>query len=156
MVVNEKQLNNLIASTELDYINTYLHDLEYLRKMIIGLDLKIDKMIEENLEVTDPFDYAMNNNIIKELEKTKNSFIEMKELLITQFSKLSEHLKQDKIDDNIKIQLDALANEEYYVELSNEHALNESYSVNHNELLNKNEKTKNKMLGEDYKNIKRR
>ena len=156
MVVNEKQLNNLIANTELDYINNYLHDLEYLRKMIIGLDFKIDKMIEENLEVTDPFDYAMNNNIIKELEKTKKSFLEMKNLLMGQLNNVVNHLKTTNMDKYLIDQLECLAKGEYYVEQSNEISQKKDYVVNYNELLAKNAKTKTKMLGEDYKNIKRR
>ena len=53
-------------------------------------------------------------------------------------------------------QLECLAKGEYYVEQSNEIAQKKDYVVNYNELLAKNAKTKTKMLGEDYKNIKRR
>lgn len=156
MVVNEKQLNLLIACTEFDYIKTYLDDLDKLRKTIIGLDVQIDKLIIENQDVTDPLDYAMNNNIIKELEKTKKSFIDMKQLLTSEFSKLVEYLKKTNMDKYLVNQLDALANEEYYVEISNEIAKKDDYVVNYNELHAKNAATKTKMLGEDYKNVKRR
>lgn len=156
MVVNEKQLNLLIACTKLDFIKTYIDDLDKVRKTIIGLEIKIDELIEENEDVNDPFDYAMNNNIIKELEKTKKSFLEMKNLLLGQLNNVVNHLKTTNMDKYLIDQLECLAKGEYYVEQSNEIAQKKDYVVNYNELLAKNAETKTKMLGEDYKNIKRR
>lgn len=156
MVVNEKQLNLLIACTELDFIKTYIDDLDKVRKTIIGLEIKIDELVEENEDVNDPLDYAMNNNMIKELEKTKNTFLEMKNLLMGQLNNVVNHLKKANMDKYLIDQLECLAKGEYYVEQSNEIAQKKDYVVNYNELLAKNAKTKTKMLGEDYKNIKRR
>lgn len=156
MVVNEKQLNLLIACTELDFIKTYIDDLDKVRKTIIGLEIKIDELIEENEDVNDPLDYAINNNIIKELEKTKKTFLEMKNLLMGQLNNVVNHLKTTNMDKYLIDQLECLAKGEYYVEQSNEIAQKKDYVVNYNELLAKNDKTKTKMLGEDYKNIKRR
>lgn len=156
MVVNEKQLNLLIACTELDFIKTYIDDLDKVRKTIIGLEIKIDELIEENEDVNDPLDYAMNNNMIKELEKTKKSFLEMKNLLHQQLNNVVNHLKTTNMDKYLIDQLECLAKGEYYVEQSNEISQKKDYVVNYNELLAKNAKTKTKMLGEDYKNIKRR
>ena len=156
MVVTEKQLNLLIAWTTLDFIRTYIDDLEKLRKNITGIEVKIYEMKELNEDVTDPLDKLINNNMITELEKTKQSFIEMKNLLQQEFQKIVDHYKTTDMDKYLINQLEELAKGEFYVEQSNELAKDKEYVVNYNELTNKNAKTKLKMLGEDYDKIKRR
>ena len=156
MVVTEKQLNLLIAWTNLDFIRTYIDDLEKLRKNITGIEIKIDEMKELNEDVTDPLDKLINNNMITELEKTRQSFIEMKNLLQQEFQKIVDHYKTTDMDKYLINQLEELAKGEFYVEQSNELAKDKEYVVNYNELTNKNAKTKLKMLGEDYDKIKRR
>lgn len=156
MVVTEKQLNLLIAWTNLDFIRTYIDDLEKLRKNITGIEVKIDEMKELNEDITDPLDKLINNNMITELEKTRQSFIEMKNLLQQEFQKIVDHYKTTDMDKYLINQLEELAKGEFYVEQSNELAKDKEYVVNYNELTNKNAKTKLKMLGEDYDKIKRR
>ena len=156
MVVTEKQLNLLIAWTNLDFIRTYIDDLEKLRKNITGIEVKIYEMKELNEDVTDPLDKLINNNMINELEKTRQSFIEMKNLLQQEFQKIVDHYKTTDMDKYLINQLEELAKGEFYVEQSNELAKDKEYVVNYNELTNKNAKTKLKMLGEDYDKIKRR
>ena len=61
----------------------------------------------------------------------------------------------ENIDDNSLKQLNAIADDEYYVIQTNEIANKEDYIVDYNKLQKENAKIKEKMLGKDYKNIKR-
>ena len=155
MIVTQKQLEALIKDLDLDLIQRYLDDSYKIRKFILGCETGINDLKNANEETNDPLDFVLNNNLIKEFEKQIEAHKEMKMLLKAEFDKLLSYLKKTNLDENTLNQLDAISNDEYYVVQTNEIVNNENYLVDYSELQKKNAKTKEKMLGKDYKNIKR-
>lgn len=153
MLATQKQLKELMKSLNLDILEGYLDDSYAIRKFILGCEIEINKLQMANEDTYDPLDYMINNNLIKEFENQIELYEEMKINLRKKLMEIISYL--ENIDDNSLKQLNAIADDEYYVIQTNEIANKEDYIVDYNKLQKENAKIKEKMLGKDYKNIKR-
>ena len=153
MLATQKQLKELMKSLNLDILEGYLEDSYAIRKFILGCETGINDLKIANEETDDPLDIMINKNLIKEFENQIILHEETKEKLREKLIQIISYL--ENVDENSSKQLDAIVNDEYYIVESNEIANKEDYFVNYSELQEKNAKTKEKMLGKDYKNIKR-
>ena len=153
MLATQKQLKELMKTLDLDILEGYLEDSYAIRKFILGCEIEINKLQIANEDAYDPLDYMINKNLIKEFESQIELHEEMKINLRKKLMEIISYL--ENVDDNSLKQLNAIVDDEYYVVQTNEIANNENYLVDYSELQKKNAKTKEKMLGKDYKNIKR-